>query len=86
MAFTPKFLSEVTEPVHLNSLKPELFVELVQVLKDQISQKGSKATLQTLIQGEEALRDDARCVGDSVSERGRTRGVTGARGGVGCLC
>ncbi|CAJ1967269.1 unnamed protein product [Sphenostylis stenocarpa] len=48
--FLLKSLSEVADPVHLINLKPELFVELVQVLKDQVSQKGSKATLQTLIQ------------------------------------
>lgn len=48
--FLLRSLSEVAEPVQLNNLKPELFVELVQVLKDQISHKGSKATLQTLIQ------------------------------------
>lgn len=35
------------------------------------------------IQGEEALRDDARFVGDSVPERGRSGGVAGARCGVG---
>jgi len=48
--FLLKSLSEVADPVQLINLKPELFIELVQVLKDQISQKASKATLQTLIQ------------------------------------
>ncbi|KAI4300548.1 hypothetical protein L6164_033915 [Bauhinia variegata] len=45
-----KLMFEVADPIHLLSLRTELFVELVQVLKDQISQKASKATLQTLIQ------------------------------------
>ncbi|KAK7345221.1 hypothetical protein VNO77_15805 [Canavalia gladiata] len=45
-----KSMSEVADPVQLINLKSEMFVELVQVLKDQISQKASKATLQTLIQ------------------------------------
>ncbi|KAH1140177.1 hypothetical protein GLYMA_10G262600v4 [Glycine max] len=48
--FLLKSTSEVAEPVQLLHLRQELFVELVQVLKDQISQKTSKATLQTLIQ------------------------------------
>ncbi|KAI4348876.1 hypothetical protein L6164_009544 [Bauhinia variegata] len=45
-----KSIFEVADPVHLFSLRTELFVELVQVLKDQISPKASKAALQTLIQ------------------------------------
>ncbi|XP_027352974.1 E3 ubiquitin-protein ligase PUB22-like [Abrus precatorius] len=48
--FLLKSMSEVAEPVQLLHLRTELFVELVQVLKDQISQKTSKATLHTLIQ------------------------------------
>jgi hypothetical protein len=43
-------MSQVAEAVQLLQQKTELFVELVQVLKDQISQKVSKATLQTLIE------------------------------------
>ncbi|OIV92279.1 hypothetical protein TanjilG_00297 [Lupinus angustifolius] len=48
--FLLKSMSEVAEPVHLFHLSTELFMELVHVIKDQISQKASKATLQTLIQ------------------------------------
>ncbi|KAI5425332.1 E3 ubiquitin-protein ligase PUB22 [Lathyrus oleraceus] len=47
--FLLKSMSEVAEPVQLLHQNTELFVELVQVLKDQISQKVSKAALQTLI-------------------------------------
>ena len=48
--FLLKSMSQVANPMHLANLRSELFVELVQVLKDQISQKASKATLQTLIE------------------------------------
>ncbi|RDY00714.1 E3 ubiquitin-protein ligase PUB22, partial [Mucuna pruriens] len=48
--FLLKSMSDVADPVQLLHLSQELFVELVQVLKDQISEKTSKATLQTLIQ------------------------------------
>lgn len=48
--FLLKSISEVADPVQLYHLKQELFVELVQVLKDQISTKTTKAALQTLIQ------------------------------------
>lgn len=48
--FLLKSMSEVSNQVQLANLRNELFIELVQVLKDQISQKASKATLQTLIQ------------------------------------
>ncbi|KAL5073510.1 hypothetical protein RYX36_012494, partial [Vicia faba] len=47
--FLLKSMTEVAEPVQLLHQKTDLFVELVQVLKDQISQKVSKAALQTLI-------------------------------------
>ncbi|KAG5556435.1 hypothetical protein RHGRI_006883 [Rhododendron griersonianum] len=40
---------EVEEPGQLVALKPEFFVELVQILLDQISPKASKAALQLLI-------------------------------------
>ncbi|KAH7853367.1 hypothetical protein Vadar_001653 [Vaccinium darrowii] len=40
---------EVEEPLQLVNLKPEFFVELVQILNDQISPKASKAALQLLI-------------------------------------
>ncbi|KAG4911381.1 hypothetical protein AAZX31_02G182500 [Glycine max] len=43
-------LSEVADPAQLINLKTDLFTELVQVLKDQVSEKVSKATLQALIQ------------------------------------
>ncbi|XP_045786130.1 E3 ubiquitin-protein ligase PUB23-like [Trifolium pratense] len=45
-----KSMSKVADPTKLVNLKTEFFVELVQLLKDQISTKASKATLQTLIQ------------------------------------
>ncbi|XP_028789796.1 E3 ubiquitin-protein ligase PUB23-like [Neltuma alba] len=45
-----KSMFEVADPSVLSHLKPEMFVELVQLLKDQISQQASKATLRTLIQ------------------------------------
>ncbi|XP_020225250.1 E3 ubiquitin-protein ligase PUB22 [Cajanus cajan] len=48
--FLLRSMAEVADPVQLLHLRQELFVELVQVLKDQISLKTSKATLQTLIQ------------------------------------
>ncbi|CAJ1882650.1 unnamed protein product [Sphenostylis stenocarpa] len=48
--FLLKSMSEVADPVQLLHLSQELFVELVQVLKDQISTMTSKAILQTLIQ------------------------------------
>ncbi|XVE61389.1 hypothetical protein DITRI_Ditri06bG0035600 [Diplodiscus trichospermus] len=44
-----KSMLEIADPMQLISLKPELFVELVQVLRDQISQQASKATLQLLV-------------------------------------
>eukprot|EP00257_Ricinus_communis_P026590 XP_025014004.1 E3 ubiquitin-protein ligase PUB23 isoform X3 [Ricinus communis] len=40
---------EVADPMQLVSLRPELFVEIVQVLSDQISHQASKAALQLLI-------------------------------------
>ncbi|XP_016184686.1 E3 ubiquitin-protein ligase PUB23-like [Arachis ipaensis] len=48
--FLLKSMSQVANPNQLVNLRNELFVELVQVLKDQISQKASKETLQTLIE------------------------------------
>ncbi|XVF76088.1 hypothetical protein PTKIN_Ptkin13bG0238000 [Pterospermum kingtungense] len=44
-----KSVLEVADPMQLISLRPEFFVELVQVLHDQISQQASKATLQLLV-------------------------------------
>ncbi|OIW05173.1 hypothetical protein TanjilG_19804 [Lupinus angustifolius] len=48
--FLLKSMSEVAEPVHLFHIRTELFMELAHILKDQISHKVSKATLQTLIE------------------------------------
>lgn len=45
-----KSMFEVADPSVLSHLKPEMFVELVQLLKDQISQQASKAALRSLIQ------------------------------------
>ncbi|XP_057514093.1 E3 ubiquitin-protein ligase PUB23-like [Actinidia eriantha] len=44
-----KSLSDVADPIHLTRMKPELFLELVQILRDQISSKTLKTTLQLLI-------------------------------------
>ncbi|KAK8489177.1 hypothetical protein V6N11_046289 [Hibiscus sabdariffa] len=44
-----KSMLEIADPMRLVSLRPELFVELVRVLRDQISQQASKATLQLLV-------------------------------------
>lgn len=44
-----KSMSEVVDPMQLTSLKTEFFVELIQILHDQISRKASKATLKLLI-------------------------------------
>ncbi|KAK6231942.1 U-box domain - like 10 [Theobroma cacao] len=44
-----KSMLEIADPMQLISLRPELFVELIQVLRDQISQQASKATLQLLV-------------------------------------
>ncbi|XP_022766047.1 E3 ubiquitin-protein ligase PUB23-like [Durio zibethinus] len=44
-----KSMVEIADPMQLINLRPELFVELIQVLRDQISQQASKATLQLLI-------------------------------------
>ncbi|XWS43337.1 hypothetical protein CRYUN_Cryun16bG0094400 [Craigia yunnanensis] len=44
-----KSMLEIADPMQLISLRPELFVELVQVLHDQISQQASKATLRLLV-------------------------------------
>ncbi|KAL6997925.1 E3 ubiquitin-protein ligase pub23 [Sarracenia purpurea var. burkii] len=44
-----KSMFEVADPTKFISLKPEFFVEIVQVLNDQISGKASKAALQLLV-------------------------------------
>ncbi|XP_022747255.1 E3 ubiquitin-protein ligase PUB23-like [Durio zibethinus] len=44
-----KSILEIADPALLISLRPELFVELIQVLHDQISQQASKATLRLLV-------------------------------------
>jgi hypothetical protein len=45
-----KSLLELAEPMQLIRLETELFIELVQVLHDQISQQASNAVLKLLIQ------------------------------------
>ncbi|KAI3472296.1 hypothetical protein Pfo_030120 [Paulownia fortunei] len=44
-----KSMLEVADPAQLINLRPEFFVELAQILNDQICQKASKATLRVLI-------------------------------------
>ncbi|GMJ13961.1 plant U-box 23 [Hibiscus trionum] len=44
-----KSMLEIADPMQLIGLRPELFVELVRVLRDQISRQASKATLQLLV-------------------------------------
>ncbi|KAL0426592.1 UNVERIFIED_CONTAM: E3 ubiquitin-protein ligase PUB22 [Sesamum latifolium] len=44
-----KSMLEVAHPSLLINLRPEFFAELAQIMKDQISQKASKATLKVLI-------------------------------------
>ncbi|GAU34427.1 hypothetical protein TSUD_393800 [Trifolium subterraneum] len=65
--FLLKSMSKVAAPSKLANLKTEFFIELVQLLKDQIPKKASKATLQTLIQLVESGRNrvkaiESRCV------------------------
>ncbi|KEH41883.1 E3 ubiquitin-protein ligase PUB23-like protein [Medicago truncatula] len=57
-----KSISKVADPSKLANLKTEYFVELVQLLKDQISKKASKATLQTLIQLVEFGRNRVKAI------------------------
>lgn len=47
--FLLKSMLEVADPIKLITLRPELFVQIVQALHDQISHQASKATLQLLI-------------------------------------
>ncbi|KAJ0810827.1 putative U box domain, armadillo-like helical, Zinc finger, RING/FYVE/PHD-type [Helianthus annuus] len=44
-----KSMFEVAEPMQVTSLNPKFFMELVNILMDQISQKATKATLKLLI-------------------------------------
>ncbi|GLT90136.1 hypothetical protein SLE2022_080830 [Rubroshorea leprosula] len=44
-----KSLLEVADPMQLTGLKPQLFIEAIQILQDQISYQASKAILQLLI-------------------------------------
>nr|XP_043611173.1 E3 ubiquitin-protein ligase PUB23-like [Erigeron canadensis] len=44
-----KSMFEVAEPMQVTSLDPKFFMELTQILKDQVSQKATKATLKLLI-------------------------------------
>ncbi|KAK8628877.1 hypothetical protein V6N13_009457 [Hibiscus sabdariffa] len=43
-----KSMVEVADPMQLINLRPELLIELIQVLRDQISKQASKASLQVL--------------------------------------
>jgi len=45
-----KSVFEVADPTHLISIRPEMFVEIVRVLDDQISQQASKAALKLLVE------------------------------------
>ncbi|WJX11414.1 hypothetical protein P8452_02031 [Trifolium repens] len=60
--FLLKSMTKVADPTKLANLKTEFFVELVQLLKDQISKKASKATLQTLIQIVEFGRNRVKAI------------------------
>ncbi|CAJ2672831.1 unnamed protein product [Trifolium pratense] len=60
--FLLKSMSKVADPTKLANLKTEFFVELVQLLKDQISKKASKAALQTLIQLVEFGRNRVKAI------------------------
>ncbi|WJX17856.1 hypothetical protein P8452_07719 [Trifolium repens] len=60
--FLLKSMTKVADPTKLANLKTEFFVELVQLLKDQISKKASKATLQTLIQVVEFGRNRVKAI------------------------
>jgi hypothetical protein len=60
--FLLKSMTKVADPSKLSNLKTEFFVELVQLLKDQISKKASKATLQTLIQVVEFGRNRVKAI------------------------
>ncbi|MFQ6631898.1 hypothetical protein Gotur_008424 [Gossypium turneri] len=44
-----KSMAEIADPMQLINFRPHLFIELVQVLHDQISKQASKATLQLLV-------------------------------------
>ncbi|XP_071720891.1 E3 ubiquitin-protein ligase PUB23-like [Rutidosis leptorrhynchoides] len=44
-----KSMFDVAEPVHVTSLNPKFFIQLVQILIDEISQKATKAALKLLI-------------------------------------
>ncbi|KAK8601785.1 hypothetical protein V6N13_058536 [Hibiscus sabdariffa] len=45
-----KEVFEVADPIHLISLTPEFFSEIVRTLRDQISQQASKAALKLLVE------------------------------------
>lgn len=44
-----KSMIQVAEPIRLISLKQELFIEVVQVIHDQVSQQATKSALQVVI-------------------------------------
>ncbi|MBA0829942.1 hypothetical protein Goarm_014506 [Gossypium armourianum] len=45
-----KDIFEVADPIHLISLTPDFFTEIVHALRDQISQQASKAALKLLVE------------------------------------
>ncbi|TYI64853.1 hypothetical protein E1A91_D09G117900v1 [Gossypium mustelinum] len=45
-----KDIFEVADPIHLISLTPDFFTEIVHTLRDQISQQASKAALKLLVE------------------------------------
>lgn len=45
-----KSIFEVADPMHLISIRSHIFTEIVQVLRDQISQQSSKAALKLLVE------------------------------------
>ncbi|XP_052198616.1 E3 ubiquitin-protein ligase PUB23-like [Diospyros lotus] len=60
--FLMKSILEVAEYPLLTNLKPEFFIEIIQLLHDQISSKASKASLQLLINAIPWARNQAKAV------------------------
>ncbi|XP_044507707.1 E3 ubiquitin-protein ligase PUB23-like [Mangifera indica] len=44
-----KSMLEVADPIKLTNLSPQFFIEIIKILRDQISRQASKAALQSLI-------------------------------------
>ncbi|XP_048141983.1 E3 ubiquitin-protein ligase PUB22-like [Rhodamnia argentea] len=57
-----KSMFEVADAIQLSSLKMELFVEVVRVLRDQVSQKATKSALKLLIRACPRGRNRAKAV------------------------